>query len=141
MLMHSDAPYHCVIQDDVVPCSGFSDRVEALATGDYLYMLFYRHKYRGDWRHVTRQALKGRDFVIRGKLLGPAVIYPTRRIRDCIDTCDPMPDDLGSDDRIKRWAAARGVGTYVPIPSLVDHRVGPSLVGHPERRVAWKLAS
>lgn len=139
MRMHTDAEYHCVIQDDALPCLRFRERVEALATGDYLYALFYRNK--GSWPEVKRLARPGVDFTVRGRLLGPAVVYPTRRIEDCIEYCDRLPDSLGSDDRIKVWAKDRGVDTYFPIPSLVDHRVGPSFLGHPKRRTAWRLAT
>jgi hypothetical protein len=138
MQLHTDAPFHCVLQDDVIPCPDFRRRIEELATGDYLYMLFFRKKR--TWRDVNHLADSG-DFTVRGRLLGPAVIYPTQRIPDIIRYCDKLGTELGSDDRVKRWASKRGVDTYVPIPSLVDHRVGRSLVGHPEHRVAWRVAS
>jgi hypothetical protein len=138
LLLHTDAPYHCVLQDDVLLCPDFRTKVEALATEDVLYMLFFRKKR--TWRDVNHLADSG-DFRVRGRLLGPAVVYPTHRIPDVIRFCDRMQPDLGSDDRIKVWARKRRVDTYVPIPSLVDHRVGRSLVGHPERRVAWRVAS
>ena len=139
MRLHIDAPFHCVIQDDALPCPDFQERVEALVqNGDYIYQLFYRNK--GSWPEVKKLAAPGVDFTYRGRLLGPAVVYPTRILPDLIDACDAMDARLGSDDRIKVWAAAN-IDTYVPLPSLVDHRVGRSLVGHPERRVAWKVAS
>jgi len=141
--MAGDAPYHLVIQDDAIPCPGFVEKVETLCDrlGDRLAMLFYRHKSRkAGWGPVIDEAVKGRDFVMRGKLLGPAVIYPTDRLEDCIAACDAMPDRLGSDDRIKEWARTR-LDTLVTIPSLVDHRDGVSLVGHPFRRNAWRIAS
>lgn len=139
LLMHTDAPWHCVLQDDVLPCPDFRARVEELVHGDQLFMLFYRHKR--TWKKVNRVAGLGQDFTMRGGLLGPALVFPTERIDDLIAFCDQMDPGLGSDDRIKVWARERGVDTYVPIPSLVDHRVGPSLVGHPESRVAWRVAS
>ena len=139
MLLHTDAPFHCVIQDDALPCPDFRAKVEALVeTGEYIYQLFYRNK--GSWPEVKRLARPGVDFTYRGRLLGPAVVYPTRFIPDIVAACDAMSSRLGSDDRIKVWAADH-VDTYVPLPSLVDHRVGKSLIGHPERRVAWRVAS
>jgi hypothetical protein len=139
MLLHTDAEFHCVIQDDALPCPDFRDRVEALVErGEYIYQLFYRNK--GSWPEVKKLAAPGVDFTYRGRLLGPAVVYPTRILPALIDACDAMSTRLGSDDRIKVWAEQH-LDTYVPLPSLVDHRVGRSLVGHPERRVAWRVAS
>jgi hypothetical protein len=137
MRLHTDAEFHCVIQDDALPCSDFVERVEALVErGEYIYQLFYRNK--GSWPEVKKLAAPGVDFTYRGRLLGPAVVYPTRILPDLIAACDAMPRRLGSDDRIKVWAADH-IDTYVPLPSLVDHRVGDSFLGHPVRRVAWKV--
>lgn len=139
MLLHTEAEFHCVIQDDALPCPDFRAKVDELVTrGDFIYQLFYRNK--GSWPDVKVLAKPGVDFTYRGRLLGPAVVYPTRVLPDLIAACDAMPRRLGSDDRIKVWAADH-IDTYVPLPSLVDHRVGPSFLGHPRSRVAWRVAS
>lgn len=139
MQLHDGSEFHCVIQDDALPCPDFRAKVDELVQrGEFIYQLFYRNK--GSWPEVRQLAKPGVDFTYRGRLLGPAVIYPTRVLPDLIAACDQMETRLGSDDRIKVWAEAN-IDTYVPLPSLVNHRIGPSLLGHPERRVAWRVAS
>lgn len=145
LLLHTDAPFHCVVQDDAILCTEFLERIDELvAHGEFVFSLFYRHKR--TWPIAidrANQALRrGLDhFVMNGNVLGVAVIVPTHWIADVISFCDELPAHLGDDDRMKLWARERGHETLFPLPSLVDHRVGPSLIGHPPERVAWRFAS
>jgi hypothetical protein len=49
--------------------------------------------------------------------------------------------DVPQDDvRISNFLMRRKIPVYYPLPSLVDHRTGKSLVGDPgENRVAYKF--
>lgn len=142
LLMHSDRPFHCVVQDDAILGRDFIGRAEKLVdAGDYLYMLFYRHKR--TWPGAIRAATTNQErgfFTVRGMVLGVGLIVATERIRDLVAFCDGLDPMAGDDDRMKIWTQHRELDTYVPLPSLVDHRVQPSLIGHPLRRVAWKFA-
>jgi hypothetical protein len=140
LLLHDDAPFHCVIQDDALLGRDFRPRLEALVeAGDYVYGLFYRHKpNRDDLRQRARRA--GDHFMAPGFLLGVGVVVPTAWVEDLVAYGDRVGGTRGDDFRMKRWMAARGLETYVPLPSLVDHRPGPSIVGHNGDRVAWRFA-
>lgn len=144
LLMHDDAPFHCVIQDDAVPCRGFRARLERLVeAGDYLYMLFWRPKraYMAEYREASRSLRRGHFVKQDGSMLGVGMAYPTDRIPDLIAYADALPPNLSDDQRVKLWHDDRGLSTYVPLPSLVDHRGDDSLVWHGgRRRTAWKFA-
>lgn len=139
-LAMAEAEFHCVLQDDVVLARGFRERLGSLPMApDRIGMLFYRHKYhRPEARIAARRALGAGGFLTHGMVLGPGLVFPTERIADLIVSGEDGTSD-GDDPRIERWAVSRGIGTWVPIPSLVDHRRGPSLVGHSPRRRAWRF--
>lgn len=133
---------HCVLQDDVILGRGFRDRLERLPmAGDRIAMLFYRHKAQHrEARSASSGARGAGGFVARGMVLGPGLVFPTDRIADLVAFGDDGTAD-GDDPRMERWVVARGVDTWVPIPSLVDHRRGPSLIGHSAWRRAWRFAA
>lgn len=141
---HGDTDYHCVIQDDAILCHGFKDRVEALEPGDRVTNLFYRDKRA--YREAARMARLGYDRgyftapVTKYTPLGVGVMVPTHHIRDLIAYCDEVDDRGGDDPRMKKWMRARGIELFVPLPSLVDHRISKSLIGHPIQRKAWRFA-
>lgn len=142
LLMHTDAPFHCVIQDDAVPCPDFAARLEELVElGDHVYGLFYRHKR--TWPDAIARARvafrHGRGYFAHNNILGPGVVVPTHLIADLIAFADEQDPTEGDDDRMKLWLRSRGLQTMFALPSLVDHRVGPSFIGHPTHRVAWMV--
>jgi hypothetical protein len=145
LLSHGDQPFHCVLQDDAVLGEDFLARVEELTgLGDNVYMLFWRPKrsYPDELEMAREASRTGGDHFVKlgGSLLGVGVVYPTKLIPDIVAFADAMDPLWSDDDRVKTWVRARGVRTVVPIPSLVDHRDGASLVGHdiPGRR-AWRF--
>lgn len=142
--LHTDAPFHCVIQDDALPCRDFTERLETLVTaGEFLYMLFWRPKrsYFTETSQAKRGLRHGYFIKVSGSMLGVGMAYPTDRIDDLIAFGDTLEPHLSDDERVKVWADDRGIRTYVPIPSLVDHRGDQSLVWQGgRRRVAWRFA-
>ena len=144
LLLHTDVQFHCVIQDDAVPCADFATRIERLVTaGDYLYMLFWRRKqgHREEEHAAIRARRVGYFIKSGGSMLGVGMIYPTHLIDDLVAFGDAQSPEMSDDERVKVWAVERKVQTYVPIPSLVDHRGEESLVWHGgRRRVAWRFA-
>lgn len=139
LLMHTDAPFHCVVQDDVVLARDFLYRVDRMVeAGDFLYMLFFRKKR--NWPEANKAADVRRDFIFaNGPLLGPGLVFPTHWIADLIEFCDELDPRWGDDDRMRRWLRARGLSTYIPIPSLVDHAPNGSLIGNGNNRQAWRF--
>ncbi len=141
LLLHTDAPFHCIVQDDAVLGGDFIDRLERMVeAGDYLYMLFWRPKQGFPVEYHMAHRARRHGFFIKdgGSMLGVGMVYPTARIDDLIAFADAEEPSMSDDERVKTWSVARGVQTYVPIPSLVNHRGEVSLVWHGgRRRVAW----
>lgn len=140
LLLHGDDPFHCVIQDDAILGQDFRARLDALCTGDYLYGLFYRRSPR--WAEVHKIAMRSvrrGGFTAPGFVRGVGLALPTVRIPDLVTFGDAVGDRRGDDYRIKHWAIARGLETYLPLPSMVDHRLGPSLARHNGDRQAWRF--
>jgi hypothetical protein len=86
-----------------------------------------------------KQGLK-KGFVIKNMLhWGLAVCLPTDLIEEMIKFGDTMniPQD---DARISYFLQRKKMSVYYPMPCLVDHRVGKSLVNDPGRnRTAYKF--
>jgi hypothetical protein len=143
MLLHDDAPFHCVIQDDAVLGHDFGARLERLVeAGDYIYCLFWRPHtgYPMEARLAQMNEPDGYFKKLGGSMFGVAVVYPTRFIPEIVKAGD-REGRAADDMRVKKWAILNHVETYIPLPSLVDHRGDtsfhdPSL---PIRR-AWRFA-
>jgi hypothetical protein len=142
LLADPAADFHCLLQDDAIPTADFRARAEALVDqhGDRLYALFYRRTPRLPEVHqVAMRSVRRGWFAARGYIRGVGVVVATERIPDLVAFGDAIGGHRGDDYRMKHWAIARGIETIVPIPSLVDHRPGPSLAGHNGERRAWRF--
>lgn len=139
-----DAPFHCVLQDDAVLAPDFVARLERLVdAGPFLYMLFFRKKraYPAINKLADLMLGDGGFVTTSGPILGPGLVFPRATIAPIVAFGDADPGLDGDDDRIRRWVRATGHPVYVPLPSLVDHREGRSLIGHPDGRQAWRFAA
>jgi hypothetical protein len=135
-----EAEYHIVIQDDAIICDNFLELAErAIITGklkNCVTSLFFGKRML--LMDVGKQGLK-RGFVTKNMLhWGLAVCLPVKLIEPMIAFGDKLniPQD---DARISLFLQSRKIGVYYPLPSLVDHRIGKSLVNDPgEFRTAYK---
>lgn len=140
------ADWHCVVQDDAIVCDDFRARaiaaiVDARAVlggrDDYALSFYY-----GDRRYErieAGEALK-RGFRISPSLSwGLAVCLRTKDVEEMIAYGDTRTKIGTKDDaRISAFLQHKGVPVYLPMPSLVEHREGKSLVGDPgEHRRAF----
>jgi hypothetical protein len=133
-----DSEYHTVIQDDAIVCDHFqSMAVSAIrdarsVTGsDWPALSFFFGK-RKMMQEVAKKGL--RDGHITKSMLhwGLAVCLPVRLIDEMIAYGDKLK--IKQDDaRISKFLLSRKIPVYYPMPSLVDHRIGESLVGDPGR--------
>jgi hypothetical protein len=143
MLLHADAPYHCVLQDDTVLGADFRARLECMVeAGEYIYCLFWRphHGYPMEATIARRLERVGHFTKLGGSMFGVGMVYPTRYIADIVAFGDRQ-GRAADDMRVRGWAIANQVETYVPLPSLVDHRGDRSL--HDPNlpiRKAWRFA-
>lgn len=149
-LCDSRTRFAVVIQDDAILGRRFHERLQALLKAggdDQLYCLYFRFKSASTHAAMNEAARRGRaagGFAFPRFQWGIASAIPTKWISAIIEFGDSQPDRLtgpkqvGDDPRIDRWARSRGVLTWYPLPSLVDHQVSESMISptRPRRRVA-----
>lgn len=135
----SGADWHLVLQDDVLAAEDLLGGLEeALAVvGDVGLVSAYTGTGRPDQRNVKR-ALAAADarghawMSTRSLNWGPAILLPVAVIPDMLRWCSHGSKTRQNYDyRIGLWA--RDVmrwRTWYTVPSLVEHRGLPSLVGH-----------
>lgn len=138
-----DADWHLVLQDDVLVAenllAGLEQALQQLGTHGLVSA--YTGTGRPDQRNVLR-ALTNADkhghhwISTRSLNWGPAIILPTHAINDMLDWCQHHieqnhPPRSNYDYAIGVYARdILGYRAWYTIPSLVEHRDLPSLVGH-----------
>lgn len=143
------ADWHMVIQDDALVCEDLMAGLEAAldVLGPEGLLSAYTGTGRPDQLHV-RKALrhandKGHSWMCTKSLCwGVAIIAPTATIPEMLDWCSKPPRTrMTYDMRIGQYYRdVLGWRTWYTVPSLVDHRDGPSLVGHGgTKRVAHQM--
>lgn len=114
------ADYHVVIQDDAIICQNFEERARKLLESGFSAYSFY-FSNSTSLKQMADEAL-ARGGVVRDLLhWGVAVCLKTSLINEMIKYCDKLPDDA-DDVRIKKFLQHKGIPTFCPMPSLVDHR-------------------
>jgi len=152
MAYDPDADWHLVVQDDAILCSTFLPGVEAALAGVPLEhpVSFYTGKTRpygsfmkktvASARHHRRAWVK-----MRGPLWGVAIAQPVAMIERMVEGADELDNIPNYDMRIAEWYHWQGIECFYSVPSLVDHRTGPSnpsLVpgrGHSPARTAFEF--
>jgi len=130
----SGATHVMVIQDDaIVP----KDLVEGVTSaisntpGDVVLGLYVgRSKpFKESMSHITRAIKPDTKWLIMNQLhWGVGVVVPVKYVNDLVEWCDDRPNIPNYDKRMSRWFQQNGVKVWYPWPSLVDHRISPSLV-------------
>lgn len=138
-----DADWGCVVQDDAQVCRDFIPGLEAALAHVPRHCLV--SPYTGTRRPVAsrvdravREARATDAVFIEMPSLnwGVAITAPTRIIEDMLPWCDRQRYP-NYDRRIGRYAIdVLHMPTWCTVPSLVDHRTVPSLIGHGGGRVA-----
>lgn len=135
----ADADWHIVIQDDAVPCAdmlaGLEHALHVIGPEGFVSAFTgwgkpTHHHVRKGIRHAQS---KGHAWMpMRSLAWGVAVALPTAAIGDMLEWCSADERaDLNYDKRIGIYV--RDVlkwRTWYTIPSLVNHKDLPSLVGH-----------
>lgn len=135
----SDADWHMVIQDDALVCedlmAGLESALDVLGPEGLLSAYTgtgrpNQNHVRKAWRHATD---KGHSWMCTRSLCwGVAIIAPVKTIPDMLAWCSAKPRARKTYDmRIgEYYRDVLNWRTWYTVPSLVDHRDGPSLVGH-----------
>ena len=130
------ASHHLVIQDDAVPCRDLVVGIDRATTtsGDQPLGLYVGavSKAPPSFAALTSQALEGGKpwFAATGPHWGVAICLPTAHIPELVAAMDARSDVPNYDARIAKFYANAGIECLYPMPSLVDHRPGPSLYPH-----------
>lgn len=142
LLADMSDPYHVVVQDDSILCANFERNLNLIFENltDELPVSLYAGKALPRMVGNQRNKLGSAAWVeMRGLCWGVAVTVPTVLIPDMLAYGDTIQSDM-YDLRLSRFFEHEGIPVRYTIPSLVDHRVGPSLVpGHGRRRQAYRF--
>jgi len=140
-----EASHHVVLQDDSIVCEGFKEKAEAFI--DRVHRQYKGgHKafsfYFGARQALQQLAVAGmkQGYVIRRRpYWGVAICLPVPLIPEMIREVRAMTGNEKHDDaRIGNYLAQKGIAVFFPMPSLIDHSHGHSLVGDPgENRHAF----
>lgn len=144
-----EATHHIVLQDDAIPAKGFremAERIAALAgpepvchyTGGRLGI---SHGRSAKQRFVAARKRDASWFLTNGPFWGVGVSHPVARLPEVIELFRAH-DDPGDDPRLRSAYGELGIPCWYPVPSLVEHRDGGSLL-HAHRktgRVALEFA-
>ncbi len=136
------ATHHVVIQDDALVCRDFRARAEAFIErmqelhGHEDRAISFYYGTRKRLLSAAAEAMKV-GYAMRVNVgWGVAICLPTRLVPELVASirAGSAPQD---DERMNGFIRSRGMRIYYPMPSLVDHRRGPSLVGNGDDRQAF----
>ena len=143
------AEWHVVIQDDAIICNDFYKRAEEvivkakeiLQADDYVCNFYYGKRMSA--LKEASDALKKGYWINGYPKWGVAICMQTKFIEEMIAMGDLLGHlGLGTKDdaRIAKFIGSKKMMVYFPMPSIVNHRHGKSLVGDPgEGRSAYKF--
>ena len=143
----SKATHHLVLQDDGLVCrdlyAGVTAALEHVPADAVLSLYAGRTRvFRTAVAAATRLSRRARtrpSFLAATQLLwGVAVVIPTQHIEALVEWGDGHPEIANYDKRISYWCAANSVPVWYTWPSLVQHRISPSLI--PGRGSAGRVA-
>ncbi len=131
--------YHLVLQDDAIIGNNFIERAERVILEAKGRPVSFYYGKRGNLAVEAKNGVKMGYVIAERPRWGLAIALPTNLIKKMIEFGDKM--DIPQDDaRIGNFIQKNKLGVYFPIPSLIDHRLGESLVGDPGRgRQAYKF--
>lgn len=138
------ATHHLVLQDDAIVCrdlvAGLLRLLPLIPSG--CPMCLYTGTYR-KFIHTMNVAYMSSPFswmVTPGILWGVGILIPTFDIPAILSFCAERPEQ-NYDMRLSRYyELEKPVGVWSPIPSLVEHRPGESLIaGRTGGRQAWRF--
>ena len=140
-LRDPEAKWHVVIQDDAIVCDNFRERAEkvideAEKRGDKAISFFW-----GTRKLLQATSKRGliAGYCESGWIhWGVSICLPGELVEEMIAFGDKM--HIKQDDtRISTFIKSKGYKVYYPMPSLVEHRKGPSLVGDGDARQAYSF--
>ena len=129
----SGSTHHLVVQDDALIGADFYTHLEEEVERhpDVAMNLYWGR--RKALRKYAQAALSKGGLYTNWIHWGVGILLPTALIPDCINYCDRMGRLKNHDDtRIANFLKERGVPTWYPLPSLLDHRACRSIMENSE---------
>lgn len=129
-----DSTHHLVLSDDAVLCDHFAELLLSAidARPAAVMSLSTRARRPVDDAVLARRAWLHSDDAV----FGQAILMPTQHVAEMLEWVEAYvrPSYEHDDGRVGMWARATRRGIYTPVPQLVRHMEGPSLMGHPAAR-------
>jgi hypothetical protein len=122
MLMYDkDSDFHCVLQDDAVPCANFYNEVKKIVGENRATSLYFGN--RKNMLPLAQKAEKMGGIETDWLSWGVGIVLPTKIIPHLIEYWEKTTGYERHDDtRISKYLRHIGMKVYYPMPSLVDHR-------------------
>ncbi|WP_280365921.1 hypothetical protein [Nocardia wallacei] len=153
VLVDAPARWVCVVEDDAVPVTDFGDQLAAAlaaAPSPVVSLYLGRSRPPGWTQRQVRSAVDAADsvgacWVMADRMLhAVGVCLRANLVRDMLTHTRHVRKLVPVDQRFDRWLRLRKLRVAYSVPSLVDHRDGPTLIEHPdgqprtEPRTAWR---
>jgi hypothetical protein len=152
-LATTKAAFGVVLEDDCLPVAGFLQQLPAVldaAPTDvvslYLGTGRPRHLQKRIGNAVATANAERAHWIVGDRLLhGVAICIRTNLVASMLEATEGT--DRPIDYAIRDWANAHQHPIGFCVPSLVDHRDGPTLVNHPDGeprtqpRIAWRTGT
>lgn len=132
------ADYLVMLQDDALVCrdliAGVQEIVRYVDGPISLYTGTQRPSQTSTAVHLAIASFTDSPFFrAPGPHWGVGLVMPTALIGELVKGAGGLKGIHADDMRMQRWLRAQGIDCTYTVPSLVDHRQGPSLVGHPQK--------
>jgi hypothetical protein len=129
---HKDATHHLVVQDDALVCRDLVAGLTVAATHSKDHPVgLYTGNIRPQHAAVARQLAAAREqgsawWHGEGPWWGVGIMLPTKHIPGLLRWADRQTHVANYDMRISRWYRRRQLDCWYTVPSLVNHRHGPT---------------
>lgn len=125
-----ESTHHLVLSDDAVLCDYFPELLIGAITArpEAVMSLCTRQKEPVDRAVVEKCSWVHSNDVVYGQ----AIVIPSKDVQEMLDWVEKSvkPEYKHDDGRVGMWARVTTRGIYTPVPQLVRHAPGKSLVGH-----------
>jgi hypothetical protein len=127
------ADVHCVLQDDAIVCRDLLAGVAELTRYTDGPVSLYTGKQNSTAVHLAIAEYTNAPFFrAPGPHWGVGLAMPTSLVLELVKGAGGLRGIHAYDMRMQRWLRAQGIQCSYTVPSLVDHRQGPSLLSHPQ---------
>lgn len=142
LLYDPTADFHVVLQDDAIICKNFkklaTEFIEKYNRPNRAFNFYFGTRANFN-KNILADGKTAGFITLQRNCWGLAICLPTAEIRQMVEECDIMKHIPQDDIRIGRYLAKKKFDICYPMPSLIDHEAGESLVGDQGRfrKAVW----